>query len=165
MTPAFAERDRSTGEQASQTRRPAYWAATLLVAAAFLVPGILNLMHAPHVAGDMAHLGYPRYFSTILGTWKLLAAAAVLAPGTPRIKEWAYAGMMFDLTGAAASRLIVGDPGVTIAVPLLIACVVAISWRLRPASRRLVAAASVRDRESFVSSGDLVGAARGGSNP
>jgi len=158
-------RDQSRGERTSRTQQVIYWAATLLVAIAFVVPGILNLMHAPHVAGDMAHLGYPRYFSTILGMWKLLAAVAVLAPGTPRIKEWAYAGMMFDLTGAAASRLVVGDPRVTIAVPLLIACVVAVSWRLRPASRRLVAGVSVRDNDSFVSSGGLVAPARAGSNP
>ena len=120
-----------------RSREITYWIATAISAVAFAVPGVLNLAHAPHVAQDMAHLGYPSYFSTILGTWKLLAALAILAPASPRLKEWAYAGMIFDLTGAAASRAITGDSPATIAIPLVIAGVVAISWTLRPARRRL----------------------------
>lgn len=138
-----------------------YWAATVLGAIAFLVPGILNLVHAPHVAGDMKHLGYPRYFSTILGTWKVLAAIAVLLPRTPRLKEWAYAGMVFDLTGAAASRLVVGDALLTIATPLMIACVVATSWRLRPPGRRLDAASPGHTPLSFPTPFALSGVTRG----
>ena len=139
MTPPIPGPEQTIGEHGSRSRHLMYWSATSLVAVAFAVPGVLNVMHAPHVAGDMAHLGYPPYFSTILGTWKLLAAVAILAPRTPRIKEWAYAGMVFDLTGAAASRLVVGDAPVTIAIPLMIACLVAVSWRLRPPARRLSA--------------------------
>ncbi len=139
MTLPTPGREQGTLDTDPRGRRVAYWVATSLVAVAFVVPGVLNLIHAPHIAGDMAHLGYPPYFSTILGTWKLLAAVAVLAPRTPRVKEWAYAGMMFDLTGASASRLVVGDSLATIAIPLVIACVVAVSWRLRPPARRLSA--------------------------
>jgi uncharacterized membrane protein YhaH (DUF805 family) len=168
MTSPILTREQVIGERGSRTRQLMYWCATLIVAVAFAVPGVLNLIHAPHVAGDMAHLGYPRYFSTILGTWKLLAAVAVLAPGTPRIKEWAYAGMVFDLTGAAASRLIVGDSPVTIAIPLMITCVVAVSWRLRPASRRLAAVSAgstpFSSAASFGSSGGFSRAARGGTH-
>jgi len=114
-----------------------YWTATLLTAIAFAVPGVLNLIHAPHMAEDMAHLGYPPYFLTIFGAWKVLGAIAVLLPRSPRLKEWAYAGMIFDLTGAAASRAALGDRAVMILVPLLIAGVVTASWALRPAARRL----------------------------
>jgi hypothetical protein len=85
----------------------------------------------------MAHLGYPRYFLTILGTWKILGAIVVCAPRLPRLKEWAYAGMIFDLTGAAASRAFMGDGAPMVVVPLAIAAVVLASWSLRPSSRRL----------------------------
>jgi uncharacterized membrane protein YphA (DoxX/SURF4 family) len=118
-------------------RRAAYWVATALAAVAFAVPGALNLARAPHIAHDMAQLGYPPYFMTILGTWKVLGAAAILLPRSPRLKEWAYAGMLFDLTGAAASRAAVGDPVSLVLVPLAIAGVVALSWALRPEDRRL----------------------------
>jgi DoxX-like protein len=57
----------------------------------------------------MTHLGYPAYFMTILGFWKVLVGAAILLPGFPLLKEWAYAGMIFDLTGASASRVASGD--------------------------------------------------------
>ncbi|MEZ4236171.1 MAG: DoxX family protein [Myxococcota bacterium] len=118
--------------------RPAYWATTAVVALLFLVPGVLNLAGAPHIVHDMAHLGYPAYFPRILGAWKVLAATAVLAPGTRRLKEWAYAGMIFDLTGAAASRVAVGDPAPLVLVPLAIAAVVILSWALRPEDRALL---------------------------
>jgi uncharacterized membrane protein YphA (DoxX/SURF4 family) len=124
-------------EKTSRSARIGYWVATGAAAVAFAVPGVANLMHAPHIAQDMAHLGYPAYFMTILGTWKILAAAAVLAPGLPRLKEWAYAGMIFDLTGAAISRAVTRDGPVMIIVPLLIAGVVIASWALRPEGRVL----------------------------
>jgi len=114
-----------------------YWLTTIASTIAFNVPGILNLVRAPHIAQDMAHLGYPSYFLTILGTWKVLGGIVVAAPGLRRLKEWAYAGMIFDLTGAAASRAAMGDGALMVIVPLLIACVVLTSWALRPESRRL----------------------------
>jgi hypothetical protein len=116
-----------------------YWIATLLAATAFVVPGILNLVHAPHMVQDMAHLGYPSYFPTILGAWKVLGALAIVLPGRPRLKEWAYAGMVFDLTGAAISRAVIGDGALMVLVPLVIAAIVGTSWALRPAPRRLSA--------------------------
>lgn len=114
-----------------------YWLATVLVAVAFLVPGFGNLAHAPHVADDMAHLGYPVYFSTILGAWKVLGAVTLLLPGLRTLKEWAYAGMIFDLTGAAISRGVSGDGALSMLIPLAIAAAVMASWWFRPASRRL----------------------------
>jgi hypothetical protein len=114
-----------------------YWTTTALLALAFLVPGIGNIIRVSHIASDMAHLGYPPYFLSILGCWKVLGAMAILATGLPRLKEWAYAGMIFDLTGAAASRAAVGDGVVMIVVPLLIAAIALISWSLRPSGRKL----------------------------
>jgi len=114
-----------------------YWLVTGIVAVAFVVPGIGNLAHTPQIAGDMARLGYPSYFLDILGTWKILGAIAILAPGFGRLKEWAYAGMIFDLTGAAVSRAVSGDGVSGILPPLAIAALVIASWALRPRSRQL----------------------------
>ncbi len=85
----------------------------------------------------MTHLGYPVYFTTILGVWKVLGGIVVLAPRLARLKEWAYAGMLFDLTGATASHAAVGDPVAKIVTPLVILGIVMASWSLRPESRRL----------------------------
>ncbi len=124
-------------------RGPAlYWTTTGVSAIAFLVPGVGNIIHASHIASDMAHLGYPSYFLSILGCWKVLGAITILAPGLPRLKEWAYAGMMFDLTGAAVSRAVVRDGAMMIAMPLLIGSVALASWWLRPSGRKLPATAS-----------------------
>lgn len=109
-----------------------YWVTTVLIAAAFFVTGIGNLAPMAHIARDMSHLGYPPYFLPILGTWKILSAVAIVLPKVPRLKEWAYAGMIFDLTGAAFSRAASGDGVMMVFVPVAIAGVVMISWALRP---------------------------------
>lgn len=120
-----------------RTRLIFYWITTALAAMAFVVPGVGNLARAPHIAQDMAHLGYPPYFLTVLGTWKVLGAVVIVAPRFPRLKEWAYAGMIFDLTGAASSRAVMGDGAAMVIVPLVIALIVLTSWALRPAGRTL----------------------------
>jgi uncharacterized membrane protein YphA (DoxX/SURF4 family) len=122
---------------ASKARELGYWIATALSAALFAVPGTALLVRVPHFVEDMSHLGYPEYFLAILGVWKVLGAATILAPGLPRLKEWAYAGMIFDATSAALSRAAMDDGVVKIAFPLLIAAVVIASWALRPPTRRL----------------------------
>jgi uncharacterized membrane protein YphA (DoxX/SURF4 family) len=114
-----------------------YWTATGLIAVVFLVSGVGNLARVTHIVHDMAHLGYPPYFHTILGTWKVLGAVAIVLPRMPRLKEWAYAGMIFDLTGAAFSRVASGDNLITVIVPVVIACLVIISFTLRPEEARL----------------------------
>jgi uncharacterized membrane protein YphA (DoxX/SURF4 family) len=95
------------------------------------------MMRSPQMVAGMAHLGYPAYFMLILGVWKILGGVAILVPGLRLVKEWAYAGMMFDLTGASASHLASGDDLGHILTPLAIAVVVVASWALRPESRRL----------------------------
>jgi hypothetical protein len=85
----------------------------------------------------MSHLGYPAYFVTILGVWKILGAIVILLPGLALAKEWAYAGMIFNFTGASVSHIVAGDDMRHIVVPLLLAALVVASWALRPESRRL----------------------------
>jgi hypothetical protein len=117
-----------------------YWTMTILVG--FFMSGgiaqILQYQHSPH--GVVPELGYPMYFFLILGVWKVLGAIAILVPGYPRLKEWAYAGIFFDLTGAAASCAFVGGYGAYgfhVIAPLVIAGFTVTSWALRPESRRL----------------------------
>jgi uncharacterized membrane protein YphA (DoxX/SURF4 family)/peroxiredoxin len=128
----------------TRARNVAYWVTTIVVATAFVVPGIMHLVRAPHIALDMAHLGYPAYMLTILGVWKVLGALTIVVPGFPRLKEWAYAGMIFDLTGAAVSRAAAGDGIAMVVVPLAVAAMVVCSNVLRPTSRALVPATEPR---------------------
>jgi len=114
-----------------------YWIATGLAALLFAVPGGALLARNPHFASEMARLGYPPYFLTILGVLKILGALVIVAPGLRRLKEWAYAGLMFDVLCAVLSRLVVGDPPTALIVPLLVGALALLSWALRPAARTL----------------------------
>ncbi|NOU33153.1 MAG: DoxX family protein [Polyangiaceae bacterium] len=120
-----------------KARTIGYWVTTVLVALAFAAGGAGDLSHGPDMVAGMAHLGYPVYFLTILGIWKVLGALAIVVPKFPRLKEWAYAGMIFDLTGAAASHAASGDDAGKVITPLVIGLLVAASWALRPAARTL----------------------------
>lgn len=88
-----------------------YWILTGLLAAFILFSAIPDILVTPEaVAIVTTHLGYPKYIIAFLGVAKLLAAIAILVPGFPRLREWAYAGWVIDLTGAMYSSLAVGDP-------------------------------------------------------
>jgi uncharacterized membrane protein YphA (DoxX/SURF4 family) len=114
-----------------------YWMTTALVAFAFASGGAMDLARAPEMMAGLEHLGYPPYLATLLGALKVLGAIAVLVPGVPRLKEWAYAGMTFDLLGAAWSHGMSGDPTPKVIVPLVLGALVLASWALRPQSRRI----------------------------
>lgn len=117
-----------------------YWVITLILAFVMVSGGLGEVMHAWGTLETVTLLGYPVYFLTIIGVWKILGGLIILVPGFPRLKEWAYAGMFFNLTGAAASHAFVADYGAYafhIVVPLVFALLVIASWALRPASRSL----------------------------
>jgi len=114
-----------------------YWICTVLVGLAFLSGGVAYLLRVPQVVEGITHLGYPLHFVTLLGVWKLLGGAAVLLPDLALVKEWAYAGMIFDLTGATVAHAASGDDVRHILIPLVLAMVVVASWALRPAGRKL----------------------------
>jgi uncharacterized membrane protein len=86
-----------------------YWIVTTIIVAELLVGGISDLARAKWAAEIMVHLGYPVYMMFILGFWKVLASVALIVPRFDRIKEWAYAGTIFEMTGAVASHLFRGD--------------------------------------------------------
>ena len=113
------------------TRRTSviHWITTGCTVLAFAAIGVANLARVPAVAEGVTHLGYPAYLCTILGIWQLLGAAAIAAPVSPRLKEWAYAGMFFNLTGAAASHIASGEPFAKVLFPLVLLGVVMGSWR------------------------------------
>src|SRR6185503_20746250 len=97
-----------------------YWIATGLVALAMLPGGVLDAIQKPEALEILHHLGYPSYFASIIGVWKILATIAILAPGFPVVKEWAYAGIVFDLSGAVVSHAAVGDGPKGFLLPLLL---------------------------------------------
>lgn len=111
--------------------------ATALAALALAAIGLGDLLRAPEIVDALAHLGYPAYFATILGIWKLLGVAAIVTPGRWRVKEWAYAGFFFVLTGAATSHAVSHDPAVKVLVPAALLALVMASWSTAP---RLAAA-------------------------
>jgi uncharacterized membrane protein YphA (DoxX/SURF4 family) len=116
----------------------AYWVTTALVVSELALGGVWDVLRVPQVREPIVRLGYPPYFLVILGTWKLLGAVALTIPRFPRLKEWAYAGVLFDLTGAVASLFASGLAGVsTMAYPIAMMGAAVASWALRPPSRRL----------------------------
>jgi len=121
------------------TKAVAYWTATGMIVFAMFSGGIAELMHRPETINGMKELGYPVYFIMIIGFWKLLGSAALVAPGLPRLKEWAYAGIFFNMTGAAVSHVVNHSAGWHVGVTLTLAAITIASWALRPASRTLVA--------------------------
>ena len=124
-----------------KARSIVYWITTVLVAAPIGSGGVSQVIqYAANPHGVVPELGYPMYFFAILGFWKALGAIAILVPRFPRLKEWAYAGIFFDLTGAAASCAAVGGYGAYgfhVIAPLIITGFMVASWALRPQSRIL----------------------------
>jgi len=115
-----------------------YWVTTALVVFELTMGGAWDVLRVPQVRELIERLGYPPYFLVILGTWKLLGAVALVIPRFPRLKEWAYAGVFFDLTGAVVSLFASGLTNVgAMAYPILMIGVAVASWALRPPSRRL----------------------------
>ena len=87
-----------------------YWVVTVVMAAFMLMASIPDVLRLPQAIEIFGHLGYPAYLLPFLGTAKILGVIAVLLPGVGRLKDWAYAGLVFDIIGALYSHLTVGDP-------------------------------------------------------
>jgi hypothetical protein len=140
-----------------------YWISTLWLASGMLATGTLQLFRAkaegavapPGVYG-ITHLGYPVYFLTILGVWKILGVVVVLAPKFPLLKEWAYAGFFFAMTGAAFSHIAVGDPMKELVPALLLLVLTVVSWYFRPAGRKIPELHRAEARETVIQQGTPV---------
>ncbi|HEV2498395.1 MAG TPA: DoxX family protein [Terriglobia bacterium] len=132
-----------------------YWATTIIIVLELLAGGATDLVRGPallvagpSVVNAVAQLGYPTYLLTILGLWKLLGAVTLLVPGFQRLKEWAYAGIVFEMTGAAASWVACGDRGSNLIVPVILALLAVASWALRPQCRTLGVLFPARQRRT-----------------
>ena len=115
-----------------------YWVATIWLALGMFSTGLVQLIGIQEERDMMVHLGYPMYFLTLIGIWKILGVLAVLIPGTPLLKEWAYAGFTFVMTGAMASHLAVGDPALDFFGPILLLALTVVSWYFRPETRKTI---------------------------
>jgi hypothetical protein len=115
-----------------------YWIATLWLSLGMISSGIVQLIKMEEEVKMMAHLGYPLYFLTIIGVWKMLGVITVLIPKFPLVKEWAYAGFFFVSSGAVFSHLSSGGSAADFFGPVLLLILTVVSWYFRPADRRLV---------------------------
>ena len=118
-----------------------YWIVTLWLALGMVSTGLVQLLKAKEGQGgvDMIHhLSYPVYLLTLLGIWKILGVLAVLIPKYPLLKEWAYAGFFFVMTGAIFSHIASGDSIYKIFPALLLLILTLLSWYFRPANRKII---------------------------
>lgn len=115
-----------------------YWIATVFLAFGMLAGGVQQLLQIGGYVDIVGQLGYPLYLLSILGAWKILGVVAVLIPKYPLVKEWAYAGFFFAMSGAAISHLVVSH-SVNEALPsLVLLTMTVVSWYFRPAERKIV---------------------------
>ncbi len=129
----------------AKRNRIIYWIATIWLALGMLATGIQQLLKmqvdgalAPPGVYGIQHLGYPVYFLTLIGVWKIPGVAALLVPKFPLLKEWAYAGFFFLLSGAIFSHVAVGHPVSELFPSALLLILTLISWYLRPADRKII---------------------------
>ena len=122
----------------NKTKKITYWVTTIFLAIGMTAGGVQQLLQIGGYNEIVRALGYPQYLLSILGAWKLLGVMAILIPKSPLLKEWAYAGFFFAMSGAAVSHIVVGQPFAEV-IPSLILCVFTItSWALRPADRKIL---------------------------
>lgn len=122
----------------SKRNKIIYWIATVWLALGMVSTGIVQLLKVESEVASITKLGYPAYILTLLGIWKLLGVIAVLIPKFPLLKEWAYAGFFFAMSGATYSRLVAGDPIDQIAPSVLLLILTVLSWYFRPAERKVL---------------------------
>ncbi|WP_417354151.1 DoxX family protein [Flavobacterium sp.] len=113
-----------------------YWIATIWLALGMLSTGIVQLLKIEDEVTKITQLGYPVYILTILGIWKILGVMVVLLPKMPVVKEWAYAGFFFTMTGAVVSHFVSGSPAGELFGPALLIVLTVLSWYFRPKSRK-----------------------------
>lgn len=114
-----------------------YWTATIWLSLGMLSTGVVQLIKIKEEQAMMVHLGFPAYVLPLLGVWKILGVAAILVPKFPLLKEWAYAGFFFAMSGAVYAHLMTGDAAKDLFGPTLLILLTAISWYFRSESRKL----------------------------
>jgi hypothetical protein len=112
-----------------------YVTSTAILVLELLAGAFMDLAQLPVVVQDVRSIGYPTYVLYIVGVWKILAVGALLWPRLPRLREWAYAGVFFEMSGAVASHVLAGDPVRKYAAPLAFTFLTLVSWRFAPGGR------------------------------
>jgi hypothetical protein len=115
-----------------------YWIATIWLSLGMVATGIVQLLQLKEEGDLFQRLGYPAYFMPLLGVLKILGVVAILMPKFPLLKEWAYAGFFFAMSGAIYSHIAMGSGMADIGGPLLLLVLTTISWYFRPLSRKVV---------------------------
>lgn len=126
-----------TKKRSVKLKKAGYWVTTVLLCLGMISGGIAQLVMAKTNAEGMIHLGYPYYMMPILGAWKTFGVIGLWVPEFVLVKEWAYAGFFFELSGAVVSHMARGDGVEKWMAPFIFIVLVIISWRLRPQKRRL----------------------------
>src|ERR1700722_7008983 len=116
-----------------------YWIITAILSFCIFFGGLAQTMQLKDVLQGFKPLGYPIYFISLIGVWKMLGIIAILIPGFKLLKEWAYAGIFFAMTGAVISHIASNDIHPQIIAPFLFAIFTVLSWHLRPADRKIIA--------------------------
>jgi len=120
----------------SKRNRIIYWVATVWLSLGMVSTGIVQILPMKEEVLKFSALGYPAYLLTILGVWRILGVLAVLVPKIPLLKEWAYAGFFFAMSGAIVSHLASGSEFVELFGPALLLVLTILSWYFRPADRK-----------------------------
>lgn len=115
-----------------------YWIATVWLSLGMLSSGIVQFLKVKSETDFIINMGYPVYFLVILGAWKILGVVTVLVPKFPLLKEWAYAGFFFSMSGAVFSHIAVGNSMKEIFPPLLLLTLTLVSWYFRPLNRKII---------------------------
>lgn len=121
----------------TKTNRIIFWVATIWLALGMLSSGIVQLIRMKEEVDNITRLGYPIYFLSILGVWKILGVITVLIPKFPLLKEWAYAGFFFSMSGALYSHIASGNSGSDLFGPSLLLVLTVVSWYFRPPHRKI----------------------------
>ncbi|MBW3546268.1 MAG: DoxX family protein [Bacteroidetes bacterium] len=114
-----------------------YWAATIFLAFGMLAGGVQQLLQIGGYVDIARQLGYPLYFLSIIGAWKILGVVVVLIPRFPLVKEWAYSGFFFVMSGAAISHIAMGHTVMEVIPSLILLIMILLSWYFRPVNRKI----------------------------
>jgi uncharacterized membrane protein YphA (DoxX/SURF4 family) len=122
----------------TKTNKIIYWVSTIWLAVAMLASGLQQIFHTKGFVDIIVPLGYPLYFLNILGVWKILGVIAILIPRFSLVKEWAYAGFFFAMSGAIVSHIASGESFKQIVPSLALLIMTVLSWYFRPADRKII---------------------------
>lgn len=122
----------------SKRNKIIYWTTTIFLSIGMLAGGIQQMLQIGGYNEIVTKLGYPLYMLSILGVWKIMGVIAILLPKRPLLKEWAYAGFFFVMTGAAISHIVMKEPFAEVVPSLTLLIVIIVSWYFRPVDRKMV---------------------------